>query len=287
MNVEWDGDFRPDNQFWQEMLQLLSIENYTVGQLRAITNKCSRILYMPVFSSWNYEDIQLRNREIVVELRDRAERGDLDSLKKCLQCFIVGDTFSYDDLNKLLSSTNLRCIVGEYESVFKQRSTDYCKYSKDTAFAIIESLLENFDKYETALISDKVHGAAGVSQSAWNAISIRNEYDIQRMLYAWLRPVFPTVRTEVYSDSGFVGMRADLFLGDYDLIIEAKCTRKSMTERSLNEEISSDGWNYQAENLYLFVYDKEHIIKNKDAFEKAFMKHSTREHRYRAYVISP
>ena len=69
-------------------------------------------------------------------------------------------------------------------------------------------------------------------------------------------------KNTVYSQfwAGFVGMRADLCLGDYDLIIEAKCVRKSMTEWSLNDEISSDGWNYQADNLYLFVYDKEHIM---------------------------
>ena len=287
MKIEWDGDFIPDDQFWQEVLDTLSTDHYKLGQLREIVSKCSRALFMPTFSSWRYENVRVRSKEIVWELRKRTENGELEYLKKCLLYFIVEDAFTYNDLNILLERTSLRCIIKEKESMFKQPGTEYSKFGEDTALAIVESLLENFDKFETALIREKVHKSAGVCQSAWASVSIKNEYDVQRMLYAWLRPVFPTVRTEVYSDSGYVGMRADLYIGDYDLIIETKCTRKTMTEKSLNEEISSDGWNYEAANVYLLVYDKDNIIKNKDAFEVSFMKHSTRQRRYRAFVTNP
>ena len=87
-----------------------------------------------------------------------------------------------------------------------------------------------------SLYKSNVSGSLiSVAQTAehLNEFSVGSKYDIQRMLYAWLRPVFPTVRTEVNSDNGYSGMRADLYLEEYDLIIEVKCTRPSMSEKTL------------------------------------------------------
>ena len=38
-------------------------------------------------------------------------------------------------------------------------------------------------------------------------IQIGNEYDLQRMLYALLVPIFPLIRQEAESDNGYGGMR--------------------------------------------------------------------------------
>lgn len=103
-------------------------------------------------------------------------------------------------------------------------------------------------------------------------IQIGNEYDLQRMLYALLVPIFPLIRQEAESDNGYGGMRADLYLEEYDLIIETKCTRASMTEKKLLEELGDDGFHYKAKTVFFFVYDKKNIIKNPDVFKAAFVR---------------
>lgn len=65
-------------------------------------------------------------------------------------------------------------------------------------------------------------------------------------------------------------MRADLYLQEQDVIIETKCTRGSMNEKKLTEELGADGFHYQANIIFFFVYDKNNIIKNPDAFKAAF-----------------
>ena len=103
-------------------------------------------------------------------------------------------------------------------------------------------------------------------------IQIGNEYDLQRMLYALLVPIFPLIRQEAESDNGYGGVRADLYLEEYDLIIETKCTRASMIEKKLLEELGADRFHYKAKTVFFFVYDKKNIIKNPDVFKAAFVR---------------
>lgn len=135
---------------------------------------------------------------------------------------------------------------------------------------LIEKILDNFYMYYRAMYRDPTHKKGTLTQELLNTIQIGNEYDLQRMLYAVLRPVFPTIRQEVYSDNGYGGMRADLYLDLCNLIIETKCTRKSMSEKQLAEELGADGFHYRADVIYFFVCDKAGIIKNSEAFKKAF-----------------
>lgn len=73
---------------------------------------------------------------------------------------------------------------------------------------------------------------------------INNEYDLQRMLYSIILPIFPTIRSEAYNDNGYGGMRADTYLEVYSLIIEIKCSRNNMIEKKIVEELGADGFHY-------------------------------------------
>ena len=95
---------------------------------------------------------------------------------------------------------------------------------------------------------------------------------MQRILYSLIKPVFPEARVEVSNDTGCSTVRYDIFIENYSIIIEVKCTRESMTERSLTEEIGSDIYHYKYRNIFFFIYDKEKIIKNKIAFENTYIK---------------
>lgn len=142
---------------------------------------------------------------------------------------------------------------------------------------LVEKILENFYMYYHAMYKEPVHKGGTLSPDMLNAIEIGNEYDLQRMLYSVLRPIFPTIRQEVYSDNGYGGMRADIYLDLHNLIIETKCTRKSMSEKQLTEELGADGFHYRADNIYFFVCDKAQIIKNPEALKKALERNKKRD----------
>lgn len=141
---------------------------------------------------------------------------------------------------------------------------------KQEKLLLIEQVLDNFYMYYRSMYKNPIHKKGTLTQEALAAIQIGNEYDLQRMLYSILLPIFPDMRQEVYSDNGYGGMRADIYLEAYDLIIETKCTRNSMSEKKLAEELGADGFHYNADNIYFFVCDKTGIIKNPEVFKKAF-----------------
>ncbi|MFZ3172616.1 MAG: hypothetical protein WA118_11650 [Carboxydocellales bacterium] len=116
----------------------------------------------------------------------------------------------------------------------------------------------------------KVHGNGKIKQEDLNKIQIGNEYDVQHILYALLRPIFPEARTEVTEDAGYKSVRYDIFLDEYSMVIEIKCSRENMKERDLTEELGADGFHFKASHLFMFIFDKEKIISNIDAFVKSY-----------------
>ncbi len=143
---------------------------------------------------------------------------------------------------------------------------------KQEDLLLIEKILSNFYMHYCAMYKNPVHKKGTLVSGTLHTIRIGNEYDLQRMLYALLIPIFPTIRQEVYGDNGYGGMRAELYLDLYNLIIEIKCTRKSMSEKQLLEELGADGFHYCADTIYFFVFDETGIIKNPEAFQEAFVR---------------
>ncbi len=61
-----------------------------------------------------------------------------------------------------------------------------------------------------------------------------------------------------------------------------------MTERTIEEEIGSDIYHYQTKNVFFFIYDKDKIIKNIDAFIKSYTKNENNfDKNVDAIVIQP
>lgn len=56
-------------------------------------------------------------------------------------------------------------------------------------------------------------------------MKIKNEYDVQHLLYACIKLLYPMARIEVNEDTGYGTVRTDIFL-DSERVIEIKCTRK-------------------------------------------------------------
>lgn len=141
---------------------------------------------------------------------------------------------------------------------------------QSTAIYILRRILNNFHLHVRAMYQDSVHGRAGIKMEDLERIQIGNEYDVQRILFALIRPVFPETRMEVTEDSGYKSVRYDLFLDDYRVAVEVKCTRANMSVKDLTEELGSDAFHYATDHLFLFIYDKAKVIVNVDAFKKTY-----------------
>lgn len=108
-----------------------------------------------------------------------------------------------------------------------------------------------------------------VLQQPLESLKISNEYDVQFLLYAYLKPIFPKARPEVSEDTGYETVRTDIQINS-DTYIEVKCSRKSMKKKKLIEEIEADIVHYNATNLYFYIYDKEKIIDNPLNFKETY-----------------
>lgn len=148
---------------------------------------------------------------------------------------------------------------------------------KEIVLMLVERIINNFYMYYRAMYKNPVHKGGTLNEELLKNIQIGNEYDLQRMLYSILLPVFPSARLEVDSDNGCSGMRADIYLEDYDIVIETKCTRDTMKEKKLTEELGADGFHYKASAIMFFVYDKSSIIKNPEAFQNAFTREQSKD----------
>lgn len=158
----------------------------------------------------------------------------------------------YSENDALIS---LKKSLGDTIEILEENAFIYeDKTCKQKDLLLIEKILGNFYMHYRAMYRNPVHKKGTLAAETLDAIRIGNEYDLQRMLYSLFIPIFPTIRQEVYSDNGYGGMRADLYLDMYNLIIEIKCTRKSMSEKQLIEELGADGFHYCADTIYFFCF---------------------------------
>lgn len=134
----------------------------------------------------------------------------------------------------------------------------------------LKEYLHNFYFFLEAFREIKPHKKSTLDFEVLQAIKIENEYDLQHLLYSVLKPLCKDTRVEVSEDTGCGAVRADLKIPSLNTIIETKCTRKNMSFKKLTEEIKSDIVHYEAGFIYFYIYDKEKIIKDRQAFEMTF-----------------
>jgi hypothetical protein len=94
-----------------------------------------------------------------------------------------------------------------------------------------------------------------------------NEYDVQDLLHALLRPWIQDVRPEEYTPS-YAGKstRMDFLLPAHELVIETKCVRDRQHAKNVGDELLLDIGHYAAhptcKKLWCVIYDPEHLLTN-------------------------
>ena len=133
----------------------------------------------------------------------------------------------------------------------------------------LADILDNFYFFIESFLERAPDKRGGIKKEQLNEIKIENEYDVQFLLYAYLKPIYPMARTEVSDDTGYNTVRVDIEL-DPNNVIEVKCTRDTMQRKKLVEEIEADMIHYNYENIYFFIYDKSKIIDNPSKFKSTY-----------------
>ncbi|MCA1854437.1 hypothetical protein LE190_00650 [Massilia oculi] len=105
-----------------------------------------------------------------------------------------------------------------------------------------------------------------------------NEYDVQDLLHALLRPWVQDVRPEEYTPS-YAGKstRMDFLLPAHELVIETKCVRDRQHAKGVGDELILDIAHYAAhptcKKLWCVVYDPEHLFMNPESLKDLEGKH--------------
>ncbi len=135
----------------------------------------------------------------------------------------------------------------------------------------ILSILRQFPLFCKNLYKSDIHEkcSPGIKEHLYG-FCIENEYDLQKLMLAVLSSVFSDARSESVQDTGHHSVRKDIVIDSESAAIELKCTRSSMTERQLSEEIAADMIHYETRNLYFYIYDKAGIIRNAVSFRKTY-----------------
>lgn len=64
----------------------------------------------------------------------------------------------------------------------------------DLGLGLIEKILENFYLFYRSMYRNPTHKRGTLKPESLESIRIGNEYDLQRMVYSLLLPLFPTAR---------------------------------------------------------------------------------------------
>ncbi|WP_455800378.1 PD-(D/E)XK nuclease domain-containing protein [Amedibacillus sp. YH-ame6] len=165
---------------------------------------------------------------------------------------------------------NMRSAKERIIDHLKLYNTNQCIFLGNSPQAFLKQYLNEFHLFFKLLKEIEPDKRASLTSSKLQELKIKNEYDLQHILYATLKPIFKDARKEVSEDSGVATIRSDIKLPEMDGIIEMKCTRENMSYKKLIEEIEADIVHYRTSFIYFYIYDKERKIKDSYTFLKNF-----------------
>ncbi len=252
---------------------------------------CEKIIKEQIELLKNLHDIdEIKNafKQINLNIRQALDSSEVLSKIKSKEIYLENEYSKIKTKENIIKAKEkvmeyLEELIVEINNI---SSTLNDEISQEVAITIIKRILNNFYAHIETMYEQQPHGKAGITKDKLDNIKIVNEYDVQRIVYSLIKRIFPEARVEVSNDTGFSMVRYDVVIEKYSVIIEVKCTRASMTERSLTEEIGSDIYHYKYNNIFFFIYDKEKIIKNKVAFENAYNKNFN-EKNINTIIIQP
>ncbi|MDE5700027.1 MAG: hypothetical protein K2I96_21910, partial [Lachnospiraceae bacterium] len=209
-------------------------------------------------------DTRMQQLSATEQLRPLEERSWLRQMKNSISQNTIEITTS--SAIDIIEAMPIEVKIGVRE--YYQREVGTMQILKND---ILCCVLNNFYEYLETLRERRSHGKSTLSKFKLENIEINNEYDIQFLLFAYLKPLFPKERLEVSEDTGYATVRTDILI-DKNTCIEVKCSRSSMNENALESQIKEDMVHYKQKNIFFFIYDKDKIVRNPPAFKECYEK---------------
>jgi hypothetical protein len=128
--------------------------------------------------------------------------------------------------------------------------------------AKVEELLEVLVRGLRRAMHPLTHRRKGIQPLAF-----ANEYDVQDLLHAMLRPWISDIRPEEFTPSSAgSSTRMDFLLPTYALVIETKIVRDRSHAKRIGDELIIDIEHYRRHprcgRLWCVIYDPDHLITN-------------------------
>lgn len=227
-----------------------------------------------MFSNGDYT-IQEVSKQIQKAEGETSFKIAIYNLKKCLKQLDVNNEYLMEVERRAYYVSNEYSEKNTKEQIqsAKQRIMSFIDdmMNTDDSREVLLKVMDNFYLFLEGLMEREPHKKGGIQKENLENLKIKNEYDVQHLLFAYLRPLYPMARVEVSEDTGYNTVRVDIVL-DAKNVIEVKCTRKGMAQKKLIEEVEADMVHYSADSIYFFIYDKEKVIDNPLNFKNAYEK---------------
>jgi hypothetical protein len=149
----------------------------------------------------------------------------------------------------------------------------------------LDKLLKTLSRFHIATIS------LGKRRKGKTPFVIDDEYDVQDLLYTFLKLEYDDVRKEEFTPSYAGGAsRIDFVLKKEKVIVEAKKTSDSLTTNKIGEQLIIDIAKYEnypeIDTLVCFIYDPDYLIENSEGLKLDLEKKSTAKLKV-LVIISP
>ncbi len=218
----------------------------------------------PTFDKWHRDTRVVLEKVFGAESRQVKEFACIHfwsmiaTSDKARQLELNCEAFSH---GKSLAMSFLQSVMSELEQ-FSDDSAQAASSSPDPLATVLK-LCERFHLVARQLRS---------RHDNRSTIEIEDEYDVQNLLHALLRIDFDDIRPEEWTPS-YAGKsaRMDFLLKDYQIVLEAKKTRKGLADKKVGDELLVDIARYKAhpdcKTLVCFICDLEGRIGNPRGLE--------------------
>jgi len=157
------------------------------------------------------------------------------------------------------------------------------KFSNKSADDTIRDILNNFPNAVQKIIKNRRKGK--------DNFQIKDEYDVQDILYVILKSIFPTLRDEdAVPKAGAKSTKIDFIIREEKILIEVKMMKeKDTNETNFIEELKVDFESYHQcawlKKLYCFVYDPFKKTRDISNFQDLNARRAKGQHEFEVEVI--
>ncbi|WP_152267202.1 PD-(D/E)XK nuclease domain-containing protein [Agriterribacter humi] len=224
-----------------------------------------------------FQDTSLRNKYfisvLVSDYRSKlvAELTHSQTSENWLYRFLLGLTTyendNLEELQKFLITTNDvidLIILEELRRKFLSQEFSVTSFINLSAKEIILQVLANFQNATNKITQ--------VRRAGRSSFEIKDEYDVQDLLYSILKGIFPLMKEEdPVPRQGAKSSRIDLIVREEGILIEVKMIKEAdSNEKEFVEQLKTDIQSYHKSEwlkyLICFVYDPHRKTKDKQSF---------------------